>query len=600
VFDEQSADIWQWQTEVDGHGATRIALNGRDVPVELKSGRFRAHLQLRPGINEVEAYDAAGQSSLLVLNCRLSANPTAAITLSQSAVALALSSSTNGPNPSTQAPLVEFSWSQDGMFLGATPEVRILHPWTDGDHTVVLTVVDTQGRTASASTVYTVSDGIAIIPDLATWHPDWVDRAVVYGVVPPLFGSPPFASVTSHLADLAALGVTVLWLAPIFANVPGDYGYEVIDYFAVRPDWGTVEELQKLIAGAHSLGMKVVLDLPVNDTSSQHPYFQQARRYGPASHYYDFYQRRRDGTPVHYFDWTSLPNLAYDDPEVQTMVIEASLYWLDQLKIDGYRVDAAWGVRRRQPAFWPLWRAALKNANPDIFLLAEGSARESWWGTNGFDAAYDWTESIGQWAWHEVFDDPRHVVRRLRAALQRTDGTLVFRFLDNNDTGERFIAAHGVGMTKAATALLLTLPGIPELFTGSEVGAVYQPYQRTVPLDLSDDPYLLRPLHRQLIELRRTTPQLTGSGFRVVDALPSNAILVFERWSDDTDPVMVAVNFSDQDVTFESGAWSGELGPWSYQVSEPSSPQLTFRSRDELSSRHENGSRGSEGAAGMP
>ncbi len=169
---------------------------------------------------------------------------------------------------------------------------------------------------------------------------------------------------TSHLAELAALGVTVLWLAPVFANVPGDYGYEVVDYFNIRPDWGTLTDLQKLIDGAHSLGMRVILDLPINDTSNQHPYFEQAQRYGTASHYYDFYQRRKDGTPVHYFDWTWLPNLDYDDSEVSTMVTEASLYWLDQLGVDGYRVDAAWGVRRRQPAFWPLWRAALRERQP--------------------------------------------------------------------------------------------------------------------------------------------------------------------------------------------------------------------------------------------
>ncbi len=198
--------------------------------------------------------------------------------------------------------------------------------------------------------------------------------------------------------------------------------------------------------------------------------------------------------------------------------------------------------------------------------MAEGSARDSWWGSNGFDAAYDWTESIGQWAWHDVFDDPSQVVHRIKAVLRRTEGTLSFRFLDNNDTGKRFIAANGVGMTKAATAVLLALPGIPELFTGSEVGAVYLPYQRMSPLDLTDDPHMLRPFHSQLIHLRRTIPQLTGSGFRVVEAHPADSVLVFERWTDETDPVTVAVNFTAQPVHVKSETWLGELEPWGYQI----------------------------------
>ncbi len=189
VFHEQNADIWGWQTEVEGRSAARITVNGIDVPVELNSGWFRAHIKLQPGINKVEGYDVVGQSSLLTLTCRLSANPTAATSVSQGADVVRFSSSPSFSNPSTQAPLVEFVWARDGVFLEEAPELRIHPPWIDGEHIVDLSVSDAQGRTGTAGAVYVVEAGVPIIPDLATWHPGWIDQAIIYGVVPPLFGN---------------------------------------------------------------------------------------------------------------------------------------------------------------------------------------------------------------------------------------------------------------------------------------------------------------------------------------------------------------------------------------------------------------------------
>src|SRR5207237_899753 len=98
---------------------------------------------------------------------------------------------------------------------------------------------------------------------------------------------------------------------------------------------------------------------------------------------------------------------------------------------------------------------------------AEASARDSYYGRHGFDAAYDWTDKLGQWAWQEAFAPGANTASALRAAITASaSDTLVFRFLDNNDTGERFITRHGVGRTRVAAAMLLTLPGIPGIYTG--------------------------------------------------------------------------------------------------------------------------------------
>ena len=122
--------------------------------------------------------------------------------------------------------------------------------------------------------------------------------------------------------------------------------------------------------------------------------------------------------------------------------------------MDGFRIDAAWGPRRRAPAFWPRWRTALKRINPDLLLLlAEASARDPYYGRHGFDAAYDWTDKLGEWAWREAFEDEAATAQRPRAAIEGSDSrSLVFRFLDNNNTGPRFLSRYGLGRTRVAAA----------------------------------------------------------------------------------------------------------------------------------------------------
>lgn len=138
-------------------------------------------------------------------------------------------------------------------------------------------------------------------------------------------------------------------------------------------------------------------------------------------------------------------------------------------------MDAAWAVRQRDPGFWPALRARLARIDPNVILIAEASGRDGYYVTHGFGAAYDWTSRLGQWAWDGVFASADGVpdLDRLRAAL--TDGgqgypahTLLLRFLDNNDTGKRFITRYGVGEMRVAIELEFTLPGIPLIYDGDE------------------------------------------------------------------------------------------------------------------------------------
>lgn len=286
----------------------------------------------------------------------------------------------------------------------------------------------------------------------------------------------------------------------------------------------------------------------MNHTADEHPYFRHAEQLGRRSPYYDFYERDPAGRPTHYFQWTNLPNLDFDHPEVRRMVAETFAHWVRRFDVDGFRVDVAWGVEQRAPDFWPELRRELQRIKPDLLMLAEASAREPYWARNGFDAAYDWTWEHGQWAWDAAFrDDESPDLEALRAALTVDDegfpGGRVFRFLENNDTGERFRTRHGDALHDVALTLLLTLPGLPGLYTGAEVGAAFDPYQQEAPLDFSANPEAAEPL-RRLIALRRAEPALRAEGLTLVPTDHDDQVLAYLRHGAGR-PVLVVLNFGE-------------------------------------------------------
>lgn len=370
----------------------------------------------------------------------------------------------------------------------------------------------------------------------------WED-AVVYGVVPYFFGDGRLPDVTARLDAIAELGVTAVWLSPVTAAPDDDYGYATLDHHALRPSFGTEEDLKELVAAAHDRGLAVILDLALNHTSDRHPWFVSAET-DPWSPYAAFYDRDAAGEPTHYLDWHDLPNLDYGHPEVQAMALDALASWVDRFGVDGYRLDAIWGVHRRSPEFLPRIRAHL---GPDVLLLAEASARDGVWAGHGFDVAYDWTGELGHWAWQAAFDEPERTASRLREVLLVETDIPILRFLDNNDTGTRFAARHGPARTRTAIALLMTVPGVPLVFTGSEVGADIDIYQEGPPLDW-EDPDGLREAWTDWIALRRDHEALRRGSMTLLDTV--DPVLAYLR-GEGEDALLVALNVSDEPARLE-------------------------------------------------
>lgn len=420
----------------------------------------------------------------------------------------------------------------------------------------------TSGRDSARFTTYVVRDkGMLHAFDMAKDHAAWIDSAVIYQITPGNFVKKGnYDDITAKLPELKQLGINTIYLQPVYKTFRGGQGYDVTDYFSLRPDLGTEAQLSNLISVAKKLQFKVLFDFVPNHTSINHPYAQDYIKYGKASHYYSYYQHVNDGKKysslyhkddkgfVAYF-WDNLVNLDYNNPEVQQWIIEATKYWLRRYDIDGYRFDAVWGINARNPEFGLRLQAELKSIKPGLLLIAEDKATDKTVFEKGFDAAYDWTADtawISKWSWQTNHDARKNLTifnlkdTAKRAALMRkalfgnSNMPKTLRFIENNDV-PRFIASQGVKETKAAAALMFALPGIPMLYNGQEIGSTQFPYSRAPIFKQQQSIRSLDSLgmfsfYQKLIQLRMQYPALRQSSMAEVPVSGSGSVIAVHRW----------------------------------------------------------------------
>ncbi|HDS1707069.1 MULTISPECIES: maltose alpha-D-glucosyltransferase [Pseudomonas] len=200
--------------------------------------------------------------------------------------------------------------------------------------------------------------------------PLWYKDAVIYQLHIKSFfdsnndGIGDFAGLISKLDYIAELGVNTLWLLPFYPSPRRDDGYDIAEYKAVHPDYGSMADARRFIAEAHKRGLRVITELVINHTSDQHPWFQRARHAKRGSKAREFYvwsddDQKYDGTRIIFLDteksnWTwdpvagqyfwhrfysHQPDLNFDNPQVLKAVIGVMRFWLD-LGVDGLRLDA--------------------------------------------------------------------------------------------------------------------------------------------------------------------------------------------------------------------------------------------------------------------
>ncbi|MEM6711602.1 MAG: alpha-glucosidase [Pseudomonadota bacterium] len=199
-------------------------------------------------------------------------------------------------------------------------------------------------------------------------NPDWWRGAVIYQIYPRSYldvnadGIGDLAGITSRLDYIKSLNVDAIWISPFFVSPMDDFGYDVADYKNVDPMFGSLEDFDALLAAAHDRGLRVLIDLVISHTSDRHPWFRESRAdaANPKADWYVWANAKPDGTPPN--NWLSIfggsawewesrrqqyylhnflasqPDLNFQNPIVQTAVLDAAQFWLER-GVDGFRLD---------------------------------------------------------------------------------------------------------------------------------------------------------------------------------------------------------------------------------------------------------------------
>lgn len=393
------------------------------------------------------------------------------------------------------------------------------------------------------------------------------------------------------------LGITGIWLMPIHDS-PSYHGYDAVDYRSIHPDYGTMDDFRAFLDAAHARGIKVIIDFVMNHCSSQHPWFVQSAQNDPAFRDHFRWSATNPGQtgpwgqnvwhwhPSGWYYglfWSGMPDLNYETAAVKDSMFAAASYWLDTVGVDGFRLDAVLyvleeGGQLQNTAstlqFWEDYNAHVKSVKPDAMSVGE---------------AWTSTGTVLQYVTEERLDlcfefDLSYAM--LSAANAGNAGGLAYRadqvyrlypylqfgtFLTNHDQ-DRVMNALGFDEAKAmaAAGILMTLPGVPFVYYGEEIGMtgsgdhlnIRTPMQwsaapnagfttgtpwRAVNADYStrnvvaqdQDQGSLLAWYRRLVGARRGSPALRRGSFHTLSSSASPVLAFVRRHEQETVLCMV-------------------------------------------------------------
>jgi alpha-amylase len=295
------------------------------------------------------------------------------------------------------------------------------------------------------------------------------------------------------------LGVGAIWMMPIHPTTT-THGYDVIDYYDVNPQYGTMADFQLLVDEAHTRGMRVIIDLVLNHSSSQNPWFIQSQdKNSPYRDYYVWSDTNPGftgqwGQQVWYpassgfyyaFFWEGMPDLNYTNPEVTEEIQNVTRFWLEDVGIDGFRLDAIGSLIEKGSttvetpethAWLKDYYQFYKSVNPEAFSVGEV------WRENAVvipyvqnkevDLAFDFDLAAALLSSVNT-EDPLGFTQVYRYQTTQFPEGQFGTFLANHDMA-RVMTQLGNSTDKArvAATLYLTLPGVPFIYYGEEIGMV--------------------------------------------------------------------------------------------------------------------------------
>ncbi|MGH8157293.1 MAG: alpha-amylase family glycosyl hydrolase [Rhodanobacter sp.] len=315
--------------------------------------------------------------------------------------------------------------------------------------------------------------------------------------------------ITAKLDYLQSLGISGIWLMPINPS-PSYHGYDITDYYGINPQYGTMADFQRLLDEAHKRGIKVIIDLVINHTSSLHPWFVAANQ--PNDPHHDWYNWARAGTDLNAISATDtpawhatpsgqhyigvftaeMPDLDYDTPAVRAEMVHVGQFWLKK-GVDGFRLDAAQhiyydfksqdgdpAILKKNLAWWSQFRQGLDAVNPAAYIVGEVTQKSPdqlapWF--KPLSSVFDFplaTQLIDS-AKSERAGDLGALLAQTEADYRKVTGKsgVDAPFLSNHDQERVMSQLDGNPQhMRMAAAMLLTLPGQPFIYYGEELGTL--------------------------------------------------------------------------------------------------------------------------------
>jgi glycosidase len=460
--------------------------------------------------------------------------------------------------------------------------------------------------------------------------PAWTRGAVCYEVFVRSFfdsdgdGIGDLNGLTRKLDYIRGLGASCIWLMPV-AKSPSYHGYDVSDYYTVEPAYGTNDDFKRLVAEAHARGITVLVDMVLNHTSNENPWFQAAIR-DTTSPYRSWY--RFSPTPLgkgpwgeeawhrspvrdeYYYGvfWSGMPDLDYHTPAVRAEVKKIATFWLREMGVDGFRLDAVPYLVEEgicmtgcpgTHAFLHAYAEHVDSVKPGAYTVGEA------WGNLATLLPY-YPHQLTSYFGFELADSLLSAVRTgsatglLTGFLRLQDTLPPYRWspiLSNHD-GTRTMTALGGDLARArlAATLLLTLPGLPFIYYGEEIGMTGdkpdprlrtpmqwaprsgvgfstgtpweapQPDSLAVNVAVEDSvPGSLLNLYRRLIHLRKEREALAEGKLVPLSTTNPHVAAYLRRAGNDA--VLVAANLGDSaaaSVSISSRDEAGVLPPGTY------------------------------------
>ncbi|WP_296699724.1 alpha-amylase family glycosyl hydrolase [Algoriphagus sp.] len=424
--------------------------------------------------------------------------------------------------------------------------------------------------------------------------------------------------VTEKLDYVSELGANAIWFMPIMPS-PSYHKYDVTDYKAIHPDYGTMDDFKKLLDEAHQRDIKIIIDLIINHSSSEHPWFKESKK-GRDNPYRDYYVWAQKDTIADFIEkkvitldsdnitqWHDpgigedfyygffiggMPDLNFDNPKLRQEIYDIGRFWLEEIGVDGFRLDAAKHIYPDDRAednheFWKDFRAEMTKIKPDVYLVGEVYDKKEVVAPFlpglpalfNFDFHYTLIESLNK-------QDGMLLVNKEKAVLDYYN-SITPDFIDatisSNHDQPRLLNELNSDSEKykQAIAILMSMPGAPYIYYGEEIGMlglkpdeqirepflwdvqskdkgratwikpVYSTDKTVTPLALQQkDPTSYFNHYKQVIHLRNSSPALAIGTLELAKESYPKAIMAYQRNSNQQE-LFIIHNIGDSNVEID-------------------------------------------------